>query len=85
MNLIQLRKSSHLGKLTLLPILNYTAAKDTHGMNKEQKDALRGFTITIKNLHIRYEDDYYSGENPYSFGAVIDVSHILVSVYIFFS
>ena len=44
-------------------------------MNKEQKDALRGFTIIIKNLHIRYEDDYYSGENPYSFGAVIDVSH----------
>ena len=54
-------------------------------MNKEQKDALRGFTITIKNLHIRYEDDYYSGENPYSFGAVIDVSHLLVPVYIFFS
>ena len=35
---------------------------------------LKGLTIIIKRLHLRFEDDYYSSENPYSFGLVIDVS-----------
>ena len=33
---------------------------------------LKGLTIVIKRLHLRYEDDYYSGETPYSFGVVIE-------------
>ena len=41
-------------------------------MTKETKDILKGLTIVIKNLHLRYEDDYYSGETPYSFGIVIE-------------
>ena len=43
-------------------------------MTNEQKDMLKGLTINIKQLHLRYEDDYYSSECPYSFGLVIDVS-----------
>ena len=43
-------------------------------MTNEQKDIVKGLTIHIKQLHLRYEDDYYSSECPYSFGLVIDVS-----------
>lgn len=50
------------------------SGKESVGLSKEQKDAVRGLTINIKRLHLRYEDDYYSGETPYSFGVVIDVS-----------
>ena len=50
------------------------AAKDAQGMTNEQKDIVKGLTIYIKQLHLRYEDDYYSSELPYSFGLVIDVS-----------
>lgn len=42
------------------------------GLTKETKDAVKGLKINIKRLHLRYEDDYYSFENPYSFGIVID-------------
>ena len=27
--------------------------------------------ITIRKIHIRFEDDYFAGEHPYSFGLVI--------------
>ena len=48
--------------------------KEQVGLSKDQQDAVKGLTIFIKRLHLRYEDDYYSGESPYSFGVVIDVS-----------
>ena len=50
------------------------ASKDAapQGLTKETKDAVKGLKISIKRLHLRYEDDYYSFENPYSFGIVID-------------
>ena len=50
-------------------------------MTNEQKDIVKGLTIHIKQLHLRYEDDYYSSECPYSFGLVIDVSNFLVILY----
>ena len=42
------------------------------GLTGGEQDALRGLTLTLKNLHVRYEDDYFAGESPYSFGLVID-------------
>ena len=36
--------------------------------------ALRNLKILIKRIHIRFEDDYYAGEKPFSFGLMIDVS-----------
>ena len=37
---------------------------------------LRGLTLRIKKLHLRYEDDYFCEEGqPYSCGLVIDVSY----------
>ena len=36
--------------------------------------ALRNLKIIIKRIHVRYEDDYYAGEKPFSFGLMIDVS-----------
>jgi len=48
--------------------------KEGSGLTKDQKDLVRGLTIVINKLHLRYEDDYYSTENPYSFGVVIEVS-----------
>ena len=57
-------------------ILLIFAAKDAQGMTNDQKDIVKGLTIYIKQLHLRYEDDYYSSECPYSFGLVIDVSII---------
>ena len=33
---------------------------------------IKGLTIKIKKLHLRFEEDYYSCENPYSFGVVVD-------------
>ena len=41
-------------------------------MTSEQKDLIKGLTLVIKRLHLRYEDDYFSQENPYSCGLVID-------------
>ena len=29
-------------------------------------------TISVKWIHIRYEDDFFTGANPYSFGLVIN-------------
>ena len=49
-------------------------------MTKDQKDLVRGLTIVINKLHLRYEDDYYSTENPYSFGVVIEVSDYLSQI-----
>ena len=57
------------------------AAKDAQGMTNDQKDVVKGLTICIKQLHLRYEDDYYSSECPYSFGLVIDVSTFIVTIY----
>jgi len=51
--------------------------KEGSGLTKDQKDMVRGLTIVINKLHLRYEDDYYSTENPYSFGVVIEVSDFL--------
>jgi len=51
--------------------------KDNHSLTKEQKDIVKGLTIVINRLHLRFEDDYYSGEKPYSFGLVIEVSFSL--------
>ena len=31
----------------------------------------RQINIKVNNLHIRYEDDYFSGGNPYTMGLVI--------------
>lgn len=33
--------------------------------------ALRGQTLSIKNIHIRYEDSSFSPERPYSFGFTV--------------
>ena len=33
---------------------------------------VKGLTIKIKKLHLRFEDDFYSSDNPYSWGVVID-------------
>ena len=41
-------------------------------MTSEQKDLIKGLTLVIKRLHLRYEDDYFSQENHYSCGLVID-------------
>ena len=46
--------------------------RDAKGLSSEQKDVVKGLTIKIKKLHLRFEDDYYSSDNPYSFGVVID-------------
>ena len=46
--------------------------KDAKGLSAEQKDVVKGLTIKIKKLHLRFEDDYYSCDNPYSWGVVID-------------
>jgi len=31
----------------------------------------RGIKYDIKNIHIRYEDDFFAGSQPFSFGATI--------------
>ena len=31
----------------------------------------RGIKYDIKNIHIRYEDDFYSAAQPFSFGVTI--------------
>lgn len=33
---------------------------------------MKGLMLVIRNLHLRYEDDYYSSECPYSCGLVIE-------------
>ena len=50
----------------------YYVVRDAKGLSSEQKDVVKGLTIKIKKLHLRFEDDYYSSDNPYSFGVVID-------------
>lgn len=32
----------------------------------------RGIKFEIKNIHIRYEDDVFSGDRPFSFGFTIN-------------
>lgn len=33
---------------------------------------MKNLKLTIKRLHIRFEDDHFSYNNPYSFGLVVD-------------
>ena len=33
---------------------------------------LKLITIDVNKIHIRYEDDYYTGNDPYSFGIILD-------------
>eukprot|EP00347_Sterkiella_histriomuscorum_P022380 403330690 len=33
---------------------------------------MKNLKLSIKNLHIRFEDDYFSADSPYSFGVVTD-------------
>lgn len=33
---------------------------------------LKLITFDINKIHIRYEDDFYSGSDPYSFGIILD-------------
>lgn len=37
---------------------------------------LGGLKIEVKRIHIRYEDDYFNHNRPFSFGFMID--HILL-------
>ena len=43
-----------------------------YGLKAEDHDFLRSLTLTIKRLHVRYEDDFFSNDSPYSFGMVIE-------------
>ena len=40
--------------------------------------ALRNLKIIIKRIHVRFEDDYYAGVEPFSFGLMIDVIYLLL-------
>ena len=33
---------------------------------------MKNLKLNVKRIHIRYEDDYFSITQPYSFGIVID-------------
>jgi hypothetical protein len=49
-----------------------TLARELQTIDKETKDMVKGVQFKIRRLHIRYEDDYYSADKPYSFGLVFD-------------
>ena len=33
---------------------------------------MKNLRLTVKRLHFRFEDDYFSFDKPFSFGVVID-------------
>lgn len=39
---------------------------------RELMQKLNNLNIQIRKIHIRYEDDYFEAENPYSFGIIAD-------------
>ena len=39
---------------------------------KELMKKLKNLRLNIRKVHIRYEDDYFEAENPFSFGVVAD-------------
>ena len=41
-------------------------------MPKEVRELYKSVQITINQLHVRYEDDYYNPGSPYAWGIVID-------------
>ena len=43
-------------------------------IDKQTIDFLKNFKLKINRLHVRYEDDYFTGESPFSFGVVLDVN-----------
>jgi hypothetical protein len=50
---------------------------------QKQKDKLiqffKGLKLKINKIHMRYEDDYYQADTPYSFGVVIESASINTS------
>jgi hypothetical protein len=44
--------------------------------------------LQINGIHIRFEDDYFSGENPYAWGIQIDVKnyhfHLVLEILLVF-
>jgi len=46
---------------------------DNNRMSEDTLTNMRSLNLIIKNLHIRYEDDYYCREGkPYSCGIVVN-------------
>lgn len=41
-------------------------------MIKDLVHKLKNLHIDVKNVHIRFEDDYFQSDNPYSFGILAD-------------
>lgn len=40
---------------------------------------LKNLKLTIKRLHIRFEDDYFSMSSPFSFGIVIEKLELITT------
>ncbi|CDW82744.1 UNKNOWN [Stylonychia lemnae] len=45
---------------------------DDDSLKSNSHNLMKNLRLTIKRLHIRFEDDYFSAQSPYSFGVVID-------------
>ena len=43
-------------------------------MEKQGFDIFKNLKLKLKKLHLRFEDDTFSVDNPFSFGFVIDVN-----------
>jgi hypothetical protein len=50
------------------------------GSTKMVTDIFKNLVVSINKLHIRYEDDYFPIEKPYSFGILIDVGSFFTLV-----
>lgn len=42
-------------------------------MEKQTFDFIKNMKLRVNKVHIRYEDDYFNADSPFSFGLVIDV------------
>lgn len=45
---------------------------DQSPFNSYITNILKNVTLTINRIHLRYEDDYFSQINPFSFGLLCD-------------
>jgi hypothetical protein len=45
---------------------------DEDSLKNNSNSLLKNLKLSIKRLHIRFEDDYFSALTPFSFGIVID-------------
>jgi vacuolar protein sorting-associated protein 13A/C len=80
----QVKRLIELEKNKLKAKIEEEASKSPDGdtfTERIQIQIIRNLELTIKNIHVRYEDDFSKPDHPFSGGITLDAIEIRVTIY----